>query len=129
MLMGTTNKVAVKAKHMCRILDKERKAVWSVLRGSFSQQLDYHCLLAYPSDIRDASRFLDVELWSMLDRSTRFHILRGEEGSGCECCPQRPVPGLSSRSYKNHLVCWPIKRGGFGLRSMEETCAPAFVGC
>ena len=56
-------------------------------------------------------------------------IPRGEEGAGVECVLDLSrVPSLHGRSYQRLMVAQPVKLGGTGLRSLEETRYPAFLG-
>ena len=39
-----------------------------------------------------------------------------------------PVNGLDDKSYQEWLVRLPVKLYGWGLRSLKETCGPAYLG-
>ena len=39
-----------------------------------------------------------------------------------------PVTDLSSMSYQEWLVRLPVKLYGWGLRSLQDTCGPAYIG-
>ena len=56
------------------------------------------------------------------------HIPRGEEGRGWECVPPVPVAGREGKSFASWAVRLPVRLGGWGLRSLEETSLEAFVG-
>ena len=50
-------------------------------------------------------------------------------GWGFECVLQVPtVSFLHRRSFQNCLIRQPVKLGGLGLRSMQETSQAAFIG-
>ena len=103
--------------------------LWSILKCSLAQKLDWHLSLCYPSDISAAAAELDSALWDMLEHATKLHIPKGEEGLGVECTLQVPgIAFLQGRSFQNILIRQPVKQGGLGLRSMEETSLAAFVG-
>ena len=98
--------------------------------GAFLSALyDWHLTLCYPSDISAAAAELDSVLWNMLEYATKLHIPKGEEGLGVECSLQAPgIAYLQGRSFQHSLVRQPVKQGGLGLRSMEDTSPAAFIG-
>ena len=81
-LMEKARGVAVRAHKVRDILDQESQALLCVLKASFDQQLDCHCSLAYPSDIKESAELLDMELWSVFEGVCGFHVPLGEEGLG-----------------------------------------------
>lgn len=102
-----------------------------MLRGSLSQQLDYHCSLSYPTDIEESAKFLDCELWSLFESICGFSVPQGDAGLGWECVPclmAHVPPSLQGRSFQSQAVRLPVKQGGLGLRSIRESCLPAFIG-
>ena len=56
------------------------------------------------------------------------HIPLGEEGRGWECVPPVPVAGREGKSFASWAVRLPVRLGGWGLRSLEETSQAAFIG-
>ena len=56
------------------------------------------------------------------------HIPQGEEGRGWECVVPVPVGGREGRSFASWVVRLPVRLGGWGLRSLEETSRAAFIG-
>ena len=93
---------------------EDGQAVWSILKCSLSQKLDWHLSLCYPSDISDAAAELDSVLWDLLEHATKLHIPKGEEGLGVECILQAPgIAFLQGRSFQNILIRQPVKQGGF----------------
>ena len=70
------------------------------------------------------------QLWAALEQvASQPCIPRGEEGLGVECILDLPgIDSLQGRSYQRFLIAQPVKLGGLGLRSLEETRYPAFLG-
>ena len=98
---------------------------------SLSHTLDYSLTLQYPSDVQEAAAELDARLWRALEQlAGQPRIPRGEEGLGFECvvAQETGVPGLVGRTYQYLMAAQPVKLGGCGLRSLDETRFPAFVG-
>ena len=58
------------------------QAIWSILKCSIAQKLDWHLSLCYPSDISEAAGELDRVLWDLLEYATKLHIPRGKRGWG-----------------------------------------------
>ena len=83
--------VAREVEEVCRVLEGEGQAIWSIARMSTAQKLDYHATLCYPEDMAEAAKCMDQVLWNMLGRASGLHIPRVDEGRGVECCPQTPV--------------------------------------
>ena len=127
-LMSRANKIAQDARRTVEVLGGERQSLWAALKWSISQRFDYWCQLSYPSDLQPAASWLDGQLWSVLESAVGVHIPRGEEGRGWECVPEVPIRGREGRSFASWLVRLPIKLGGMGSRSLEETSKAAFVG-
>ena len=69
--------------------------------------------------------WLDTAMWRVLEVATGFKIPRGEEGDMVIRCP---VDGLDKMTYQEWLVRLPVKLYGWGLRSLEETCGPSYLG-
>ena len=90
--------------------------------------MDYHLALCYPSDILLVAQHLDAVLWSAMERAAGQHIPRREEGLGTECVVDIPVANLGGKSFQDHFVRLPIRLRGFGLRSLVDTSAAAFIG-
>ena len=55
------------AKNSYEVLEGEKQALWTILRLSISQQLDYWLQLCYPSNIRAAAQNMDKIMWEMLE--------------------------------------------------------------
>ena len=60
----------------------------------------------------------------MFEADVGFEVPRGEAGDSVDC----PVGQLDSQSYQEWIVRLPVKLHGWGLRSLRETCGPAYLG-
>ena len=109
-------------------LTKDNQALWVALHRSHAHKMDYHLALCYPSDILPVAQRFDAILWSALESATGQHIPRREEGLGIECVLDIPVDNMTDRSFQDHFLRLPIRLRGFGLRSLVETSAAAFIG-
>ena len=74
------------------------------------------------------ARWLDSRLWVILETATGLLIPRQDQGLGWECVLPIPVQGRGGRSFQEWVVRLPVRLGGFGLRSLEETAGVAFLG-
>ena len=109
--------------------EEDSQVIWSIIKCSLAQKLDWHLSLCYPSDISEAAFELDRILWNLLEHATKLHIPKGGEGLGVECVLQVPgIAFLQGRSFQRSLIHQPVKLGGLGLRSLVETSPAAFVG-
>ena len=61
-------------------LEEKRQALWSVLRSSISQKLDYWLTLVYPSLVQEASIKMDKLEIKVLERLMGSHIPLESEG-------------------------------------------------
>ena len=127
-LWKRAQKIVKDAKKTVDVLAGEKQAIWASLKWSISQRFDYWLKLSYPSDIRPVAAWLDGELWSVLEAAVGCHIPRGEEGRGWETVVQVPVVGMDGHSFASWVTRLPVKQGGMGLRSLEETSKVAFLG-
>ena len=109
-------------------LTEDNQALWVALHRSLAHKMDYHLALCYPSDILLVAQHLDAVLWSAMERAAGQHIPRREEGLGTECVVDIPVANLGGKSFQDHFVRLPIRLRGFGLRSLVDTSAAAFIG-
>ena len=130
MLMEKVNEVRGEVDRVKQVLgEDDSQAIWSILKCSLAQKLDWHLSLSYPTDIREAAIELDSILWDLLQHCTRLYIPKTEEGLGVECVVNLPgVNSLQGRSFQKWLIHQPVKLGGLGLRSQLETSAAAFIG-
>ena len=92
--------IAKGAKNACEVLKGESQALWSVLRLSLAQQLDYWLQLCYPSDILHAAQKMDSVMWGVLEQIVGSHIPRKSEGHSWECVLDVPVANLNGRSFQ-----------------------------
>ena len=93
---------------------------------SISNIFGYFCQLVPPSLVEAVARWLDTAIWErVLGPATGLNIPRGEEGDSVISCP---VTGLDNMSFQEWVIRLPVKQYGWGLRKMEETCGPAFLG-
>ena len=120
--------IAKGAKNATNVLGEERQALWTALRMSLSQQLDYWLQLCYPTDILKAAEKMDKVLWEVLEMTASSHIPRTEEGKGWECVLDVPCQALQGKSFQEWIIRQPVKLGGFGLRCQADLSPAAFVG-
>ena len=124
MLQQKAEEIAEDAIKTVQVLSGDRQALWSVLRLSTLTRFEYFCQLAPPSLCEPIACWLDGKLWSMLQAAVGFEVPRGEAGDKVAC----PVGELDRRSYQEWVVRLPIRLHGWGLRSLKETCGPAYFG-
>ena len=113
------------------LLKNQNQAAWVVLSSSLAQTLDYSLTLQYSSDVLEVARALDARLWTALEQlAGQPRIPKIEEGLGFECLVAKDtgVAELEGRTYQHLMIAQPVKLGGCGLRSLEETRCAAFVG-
>ena len=120
--------VAREVETVGQVLQEERQAMWSVLRSSTSQKLDYWLSLVYPSQVRGAAEEMDKIMLGSIERLLGVHLPMYDEGLGWECPVQVPVEGLQGRSFQHWVMRQPVKMGGLGLRGQVELSPAAFIG-
>ena len=76
MLEQKVEELAAKAQQSCKVLGTERQALWTTLRQSLSQTLDYWMSLVHPTQIEAAANRMDEVLWSVLEVAVGSHIPR-----------------------------------------------------
>ena len=59
MMNQKVDEVARRAENSCKVLGGEKQSLWTVLRLSMSQQLDYWLQLCYPSHVLAAANRMD----------------------------------------------------------------------
>ena len=75
------------------------------------------------------AEYLDKELWNIFESVCGFKVPQRDSGLGWECVATIDVPQpIRGQSFQQQIVRLPVKRGGMGLRSIAESCLPAFVG-
>ena len=112
------------------LLRNDPQAAWVLLSSAHAHQLDYNLSLQYPTDMLEGAKTMDARLWAALEQvSGQPHIAKLEEGGGVECVLELTgIQQLEGRSFQHLQVPQPVKLGGCGLRSLEETRHPAFIG-
>ena len=128
MLDTKVAEVAKEVDAVSLVLQEERQAMWTVLRSSISQKLDYWLTLVYPSQVRKAAEDMDKLEMQVMDKLIGVHVPLHEEGLGWDCPLRLPIMGLNGKSFQHWVLRQPIKMGGFGLRSKVETSPAAFIG-
>ena len=119
--------IAVEAQKAIEVVGlRDRQALWACLRLSIAHQFDYWLRCCYPKDVQPAARFLDEELWKVLEVVAGQPVPREGAGLGV-CVPRTPVPGLEGRAFSEWVVRQPIARSGMGLRSLEEVSSVSFL--
>ena len=68
--------IAKSARNSVDVLEEERQSLWTILRLSMAQQLDYWLQLCYPSNIRAAAERMDEILWKTLEKTADSKIPR-----------------------------------------------------
>ena len=104
MLIKKVEEITEEAKKVVETLEDERQALWSILRLSIAQQLDYWCQFCYPYDIFAAAGRMDEIEWEVLQVVTGSVIPRGEEVKSWSCVPDVPIDNLRGKSYQEWLV-------------------------
>ena len=117
-------KVAIKS---CDVLRQENQSLWTILRLSLSQQLDYWLQLCYPSNVQAAAEKMDKIMWDMLEKTADTKIPRNQVNIN-DNVTVISIPGLPQKSYQEWVVRQPIRLGGFGLRCQSDLSPAAFIG-
>ena len=120
--------IAKVVKKTYDVLDEERQSLWTILRLSISQQLDYWLQLCYPSNIKAAANKMDSLMWEMLERTADSKIPRLQGDHHQEETTVICVPGIKEKSYQEWVIRQSIRLGGFGLRCQSNLSPAAFVG-
>ena len=126
-LMEIAKKIVNDGQKTAELLSGERQSLWSALRCSISQRFDYWLQMSYPSVVVPVARWLDEQLWNILETATGFSIPSGATNSSWNCVLPIPVVRRSNRSFQQWVVRQPVRLGGFGLRSLVDTAGPALV--
>ena len=120
--------IAMGAVRACEVLGEERQALWTTLRLSTQQKLDYWLMLVHPSLMQAAASRMDDILWEMLVKVVGGPLPRQEEGLGYEHCLGIPVQNLTGSSFQTWVAQMPIRLGGLGLRSQSDSAHIAYIG-
>ena len=108
------------------VLAADRQSLWTGLRLSISQRLGYLIQMTPPTLMEPVAATMDDILWDILESVVGFPIPRGDEQGGLSLTV--PVPGLNGRTFQEWIIRLPAKMYGWGFRSLEETCGPAYLG-
>ena len=120
--------IAKVAKNTYDVLEEERQSLWTILRLSLSQQLDYWLQLCYPSNVKAAAEKMDKIMWEMLERSADSNIPRQQGDQHKEEITVISIPGIEDKSYQEWVIRQPIRLGGFGMRCQSALSPAAFIG-
>ena len=122
--------VAGEVSTVCEVLQEEHQSLWTVLRSSISQKLDYWLTLVYPSlvMVMAAAEKMDSLQMVVMEKLLGMKIPLQGEGLGWDCPLWLPIDNLDGRSFQHWVLRQPVKSGGFGLRSNRETSHAAFIG-
>ena len=127
-LMEIAKRIQDDAQKTAALLSTDRQALWSALRCSIIQRFDYWLQLSYPSVVAPVAKWLDDELWKILETAFGFHIPKAAEGKEWDCVLPVPVEGRADRSYQEWILRLPVRLGGFGFRSLEDSAGIAYLG-
>ena len=126
-LMASAEEIKDDASKATDLLSCNRQALWSALRLSIVQRFQYICQHVSPSLCEPVAVWLDTQLWSVLEAATGITIPRSYRGGEGDLVVNVPVEGLGGKSFQEWVIRLPIKLHGWGLRSLEETCGPAYL--
>ena len=127
-LMGISKRIARDGQETARLLAGERQSLWTALRCSVSHRFDYWLQMSYPTVVEPVAKWLDIQLWSILETATGLSIPQGASNEPWSCVLPVPVVGREGLSFQEWMVRQPVRLGGFGFRSLEDTAGPAFLG-
>ena len=127
-LMKIARRIVSDAQQTAVLLAGERQALWTALRCSISKRFDYWLQMSYPSVVEPVARWLDSQLWTILETATGLTIPRAASAESWNCVLPVPVVGRQGRTFQESVVRQPVRLGGFGFRSLEDTAGPAFLG-
>ena len=82
--------------------------------------------LVPPSLTEPVAAGLDNVLWRLLESATGLTIPRGEDEGGLTL--RSPISSLDRFSFQEWAVRLPVRLHGWGLRSLEHSCGPAYLG-
>ena len=120
--------VTKSAKNSIEVLGDERQSLWTVVRLSLSQQLDYWLQLCYPSNVQAAAMKMDSIMWKTLEVTADSSIPRMQSDEHPEGVTLISIPGVPEHSYQDWVVRQPVRLGGFGLRCQKDLSPAAFIG-
>ena len=127
-LFSTAREIVKDATKTRELISSNKQALWSALRLSIAQRFQYHCQHVHPSLCEPVAAWLDQQLWKELEATIGCEIPLGARGEEGDVAITVPVQGLSGRSFQQWAVRLPVRLYGWGFRSLEETCIPAYLG-
>ena len=108
------------------VLGSDFQSLWTALRLSIAPKFQYWMQLTPPSLCEPVAKELDDALWNILEAACGFKIPRGGEEGGLELrVPE--IPNLDHRSFQEFAIRLPARLHGWGFRSLEEQCGPAYL--
>ena len=110
------------------VLSSNKQAHWAALRLSVNQRFQYLCQHVHPTLCEPVAAWLDNELWKEIEYLVGQSIPRTYRGHEGDLVVTLPMEKLSGASFQEWVIRLPVKLHGWGFRSLEETCAPAFIG-
>ena len=109
------------------VLASNRQALWAALRLSINQRFGYLMQHTPPSLCEPVAAELDNSLWRILEAAAGFQIPRGADPGGLTLSIAE-VPSLHNRSFQEWAIRLPARTYGWGFRSLQDTCGPAYIG-
>ena len=128
MLDAKVSEVEEHVHQIENVLQNEKQSLWSILRSSISQKLDYWLTLCYPTHIKQAASRMDILMTKILEKLVDAEIPMQGTTMDWTCRLPIPVETLKNRSFQHWVIRQPVKMGGLGLRSCAETSLAAFIG-
>ena len=126
-LMSTAREIVADAEKATQLLSSNRQALWSALRLSILPRFQYWCQHVQPSLCEPVAAWLDIQLWTVLEAATGLSIPRGHRGEEGDMVVDVPVRRLAGKSFQHWAVRLPIRLRGWGFRSLQELCGPAYL--
>ena len=71
-----TEEIVKEAMQACKVLAEENQSLWTTLRLSTQQKLDYWLMLLHPTQVQTAAAKIDSILWQMLEEVIGAHLPR-----------------------------------------------------
>ena len=127
MLRKVKDKIVEDAERSREVFSTDRQGLWTALRLSIQARFQYLMQLTSPSICEPVAGELDDDLWRIFEAACGFSVPRGREEGGLPLSV--PVPSWDQKSYQECLVRLPVRLYGWGLRSLQSTCGPAYLGC
>ena len=109
------------------LMGTDRQALWACLRLSVSQRFQYLMRLVPPSLTEPVAAELDSHFWRIFEAAVGFPVPRGEQAGGLLLLLPE-VPRLSGYTFQEWAVRLPARLCGWGFRSLEDSCGPAYIG-